>query len=101
VNRLGLTVIAVTCIPFWALVGCGVSGHLPQITRPPVQYQGDAVTVIRFRADAQAECDGAVMCFRANGIVAPNPCRFAESYAIGLCHEQAHKNGWPGSHPRP
>lgn len=37
-----------------------------------------------------------------NTIYAPNPCAFpaGDDYARLLCHELAHLNGWPESHPK-
>lgn len=32
-------------------------------------------------------------------IVAPNPCASSADYAILLCHEIGHANGWGGQHP--
>lgn len=32
-------------------------------------------------------------------ITVPNPCRFTkDTYALLLCHELGHANGWPGDH---
>lgn len=81
---------------------------------PPVQYWGDAVTVVIFTGQVEEFCgkppEGFVVkaCAKEtkNGtpvLVLPNPCYYGiagEEFATLACHEKAHHpNDWAGDHP--
>lgn len=93
-----------------ALLGIMVPGDV----MPPAQHQG-ATSALVITTSTQAEGDEAcgkaeppkriVACAKAGPggqplVVVPNPCRFAnqfpdeELYAVLLCHELAHAQGW-------
>lgn len=73
--------------------------------RPPLQYQGNARSVIeviepeKIEGECFAGGPGALACTKMYPgrptIVMPNPCAFPfDSYAVMLCHEVGHVNGW-------
>jgi hypothetical protein len=72
-------------------------GMPPPRLRAPMQ-----MTV---RTGAVAECGDAgpsrvfEACVRGTTVFVPNPCDYpTEKFAILLCHEQAHLQGWPAEH---
>ena len=81
---------------------------LPMIgetSRPPLRFQGNARAVLEvIDPDAiEASCiaggPGALACTKMYPdrptVVMPNPCAFPfDSYAVMLCHEVGHVNGW-------
>ncbi len=74
------------------------------VTRPPEQYQTSRRVSIEFLDDAREFCSRftgqeAVACANRYLIWADNPCLYSDPYAIILCHELAHVNGWPAHHP--
>lgn len=93
-NRLGLAVIAATCIPFWGAVACAA---LPAAQRPPLAFQTPTVTTVKFSNNVKADCFGnnfAACTFGRLYMVIPNPCNFSGELADYLCHELGHINGW-------
>lgn len=77
--------------------------------RPPRKMQGDARVIVEFVDPEAVEglCagggPGALACAKLYPgkptLVMPNPCVFPwEGYAVMLCHELGHANGW--EHPR-
>jgi hypothetical protein len=79
--------------------------------RPPARFQHEArstvVTVPAAEVDRLCRppgeppvCGARILACTQDGVItAPNPCAFrGDAYAELLCHEQAHRNGWPGTH---
>jgi hypothetical protein len=76
---------------------------------PPLRFQGDGkATVYTHTDDLRPICDPAgnvprsgtlLACRLGNTIHLPNPCRYPnESFAVLMCHEYAHRAGWPRMH---
>lgn len=75
--------------------------------QPPQSMQSDTIVGVEFTNDETilARCGkDAAACEWRDGkkrplIVAPNPCDFTgESFALVMCHELGHANGWPADH---
>lgn len=73
--------------------------------RPPLKFQGNARSVLEVIDPDEIETScliggpGALACTKLYPdrptIVMPNPCAFPfDSYAVMLCHEVGHVNGW-------
>lgn len=73
---------------------------------PPVRFMGDAGSIVAFVTDLNQTCGTPPKdkkwagCRRGDIIYLPNPCPFAlkGNYAWRVCHELAHRNGWPAYH---
>lgn len=107
----GAVCIAIGVAAVFVLMGFGPGRYA---VWPPAGFQGDAVVTVRF-IDA-ANVDGACRdpadrrpargrihgCERDGVITVPNPCRWPNGSDLRdlLCHEMAHANGWPGTHPK-
>jgi hypothetical protein len=82
-------------------------GDAPEEWQPPSKYQRDTFVGVQFgsaatvRADCGRTSSGgwAAACEQRDGtriplLVVPNPCGRAEAYALMLCHEIGHAEGW-------
>jgi hypothetical protein len=76
-----------------------------RVELPPQRFQGDAGAMVQFKTDVTKLCGVSpdpkkrmAACQDGEFIVLPNPCQFAEPYARIVCHEMAHKQGWPADH---
>lgn len=79
---------------------------------PPDRFTGNASARVHLVSPGEVvrQCSDAVIdpsieaCSFGppNEIYMPNPCAFprADNYARLLCHEIAHLDGWPDTHPR-
>lgn len=78
---------------------------------PPDRYrQGDVKLDVEFvsKEEANRRCAGGVpvcgrvfyACVQGGKLIAPNPCDYPldQSFAKLMCHETAHRRGWPASH---
>jgi hypothetical protein len=77
---------------------------------PPVRFQGGAKVSVQFatQVDINDQCGIApckmvtLACTKANNgpLILPNPCSYGanDAYAKLVCHELAHRNGWPATH---
>lgn len=93
-----------------ALAGCDEPETGGTILAPPERYQGNAIVVVRFdeRLEIERICSErvghyAMACADVGrgSIYTENPCGVQDGwYAELLCHELAHRNGWPADHRR-
>lgn len=90
-------------LPFLLLAACGT------IETPPHRYRGANTVLVEFlpphavpRRCAERGAANAIACGNADALTLPNPCGMpgAGSFADLACHELAHANGWPPSHPK-
>lgn len=79
---------------------------------PPVRYRHNATLTVDLQDQAAISrtCQSLFgrpppgaqtnACFTGERAILPNPCTFPKSdiYAHLLCHELAHRNGWPATH---
>lgn len=73
---------------------------------PPERHQGDNHAAVLFVQPEQLATycgrpadQVRVACAAGHMIIIPNPCRVVgELYALILCHELGHVNGWSGKH---
>jgi hypothetical protein len=70
---------------------------------PPARFRAPASLIVK--TGAVAECGDAgpglvfEACARDKTVFMPNPCDFpSEKFAVLLCHESAHLQGWPAEH---
>ena len=100
---------------FWAGVVTGFlhacseadGQHLPHIERPPARYiTTEQVAFVHFLPPAGIAdvCGpGNLACATVGGaqVWMPHPCLYPrDGYAVLLCHELAHNNGWSAEHER-
>ncbi len=84
------------------------------VRAPPPRFAGDNASYVHFvvssRVDETCRAGspeaprgvGIRGCYdpTTDAIIMPNPCQFTDTYARLMCHEMAHNNGWPATHPR-
>jgi hypothetical protein len=75
--------------------------------KPPGRFQYDTAALVDFTTEGnvQSKCPMtppkvAVGCTAGGTIYVPNPCRWKDPYAVLLCHEIGHVNGWSGLHEK-
>ena len=86
-------------------------GEAPEDWQPPAEYQRDSFVGVQFGSAATVRTDcgrtssgaWAAACEQRNGmriplLVVPNPCGRADRYALMLCHELGHSEGWERWH---
>lgn len=83
-------------------------GEAPSDWQPPAQFQGNALAAVYFASEAEVQrlCgDGTRGCEKMDAprhplLVVGNPCglTYFDAYAVELCHELGHANGWPADH---
>lgn len=82
-------------------------GNADETWQPPPAMTKDTFVAVRFgdRVDVHANCgQTAQACETQDGVRVPllelpNPCAWtAESYALVVCHEIGHAEGWAGDH---
>ena len=85
------------------LVGCATLQSIDPVERPPAKFQqGRPVTVeflapelVTLRCLQRGSIVPANACSDTQAITITNPCSVTnQSYAVRLCHELAHTNGW-------
>ena len=105
--RAWLAAFLISGVMWFGMVKCALAVR-EFFQRPPHAYQGDTQASIVFNSQraTTALCeivtrkDEALACATGPHIWAPNPCTWSDPYAQLLCHEMAHVNGWPGTHPK-
>lgn len=98
----------VSALLWVGLFSCGPApGGSTWRDKPPARFQGDVVAGVVFTTEAgvQRMCpltggQVAVGCTVGSTIYAPNPCRWSDPYAVLVCHELGHVNGWAPAHER-
>jgi hypothetical protein len=83
-------------------------GEAPADWQPPAEFQADVLATVDFASMGQVQrlCGaGTRSCERMEGtrrvrLVVANPCKLSyfDAYAVDLCHELGHANGWPADH---
>ena len=98
---LGLIILPIV---LWLIIFSPMAGATWR-DKPPSRYQYDTSATVEFTTEGgvQSKCPMphpkvAVGCTANNIIYVPNPCRWKDPYAVLLCHEVGHINGWSGLH---
>jgi hypothetical protein len=80
--------------------------------KPPVRFRGDTTALVMFVSDVETACRKAGLkhvagtvtegCTVLGGerpvVIIPNGCKKSGQYAVNICHEIGHVNGWPPTH---